>query len=151
MLPNQKTFVAKAGQVDRRWWVYDAEGKPLGRAASRVADVLRGKHKAIFTPHVDAGDFVVVINADKVKLTGDKLNKKFYYRHSGIPGGFRAVPYGELMVKKPEFAFKKAVQGMLPKNVLGRQLIGKLKVYGTAKHPHAAQNPLPLSDARTRP
>ncbi|PIE05920.1 MAG: 50S ribosomal protein L13, partial [Sorangium cellulosum] len=126
------------------WWVVDAEGKPLGRLASEIAKILRGKHKTTFTPHVDTGDFVIVVNAAKVKLTGAKLDKKMYYHHSGSPGGFRAEPYRNLMTRKPEFPIQKAVKNMLPKNVLGRQMLGKLKVYAAADHPHAAQQPQPL-------
>lgn len=128
----------------RVWFVVDAADKPLGRLASEIASVLRGKHKPTFTPHVDCGDFVVVVNAAKVKLTGAKLDKKFYYRHSGIPGGFRAESARHVMERKPEFPIEKAVKGMLPKNVLGRQMITKLKVYATPDHPHAAQKPTPL-------
>ena len=141
-----KTFVAtKASALaNRAWFVVDAAGKPLGRLASEIASVLRGKHKPTFTPHEDAGDFVVVVNADKVLLTGNKLDKKFYYHHSGIPGGFSAESYRHLLARKPEFPIEKAVKGMLPKNVLGRQMITKLKVYATPDHPHAAQKPVPL-------
>ncbi len=141
-----KTFVATkvTAQARRVWWVVDATGKPLGRLASEVARVLRGKHKATFTPHEDTGDFVIVVNADKVKLTGNKLDKKFYYSHSGIPGGFSAESYRHLLARKPEFPIEKAVKGMLPKNVLGREMFTKLKVYATADHPHASQKPQPL-------
>lgn len=141
-----RTFSAKPAEAaaSREWWVVDAEGKSLGRLASEIAKILRGKHKPTFTPHVDTGDFVIVINAAKVGLTGSKLDKKHYYRHSGSPGGFRAEPYRLLMNRKPEFPIQKAVKNMLPKNVLGRQMIGKLKVYATADHPHAAQKPQPL-------
>jgi len=144
--PN-KTFSAttESAAASRGWWVVDATDKPLGRLASEVARILRGKHKPTFTTHVDTGDFVVVVNADKIKLTGNKLDKKFYYRHSGIPGGFKADAYRKLLETKPTFPIEKAVKGMLPKNVLGRQMITKLKVYATADHPHAAQKPAPLS------
>ena len=144
---SQRTFVATTASAreNRAWFVVDATDKPLGRLASEIARVLRGKHKPTFTPHEDAGDFVVVVNADKVKLTGAKLDKKFYYRHSGIPGGFRAEPYRELFATKPTFPIEKAVKGMLPKNVLGRQMITKLKVYATPDHPHAAQQPQALT------
>ncbi len=128
----------------RSWYVVDAADKPLGRLASEIAAVLRGKHKPTFTPHVDCGDFVVVVNASKVKLTGGKLDKKFYYRHSGIPGGFKAESYRHLLERKPELPIEKAVKGMLPKNVLGREMLTKLKVYATPDHPHAAQKPAPL-------
>jgi large subunit ribosomal protein L13 len=117
----------------------------LGRLASEIAKILRGKHKPIFTPHVDTGDFVIVVNAAKVMLTGAKLDKKFYYRHSGSPGGFRRESYRHLMARKPELPIEKAVKNMLPKNVLGRQMITKLKVYASADHPHAAQQPQPLT------
>lgn len=144
--PN-KSFSAttESAQASRAWWVVDATDKPLGRLASEVARVLRGKHKATFTTHVDTGDFVVIVNAGKVKLTGNKLDNKFYNRHSGIPGGFKADAYRKLLETKPTFPIEKAVKGMLPKNVLGREMFTKLKVYATADHPHAAQKPAPLS------
>jgi large subunit ribosomal protein L13 len=129
---------------ERRWFVVDATDKPLGRLASQIAHVLRGKHKPTFAPHLDMGDFVIVVNAGKVKLTGQKLEKKFYYRHSGIPGGFKAESYRHVLARKPELPIEKAVKGMLPKNVLGRQMLTKLKVYATPDHPHAAQQPTPL-------
>jgi large subunit ribosomal protein L13 len=142
-----KTFVATkaSAQANRVWFVVDAAGKPLGRLASEIARVLRGKHKPTFTPHEDAGDFVVVVNADKIKLTGNKLDKKFYYSHSGIPGGFAAESYRHLLQRDPTFPIEKAVKGMLPKNVLGRQMLTKLKIYATPDHPHAAQKPQPLN------
>ena len=136
---------SEAADASRGWWVVDATDKPLGRLASEVAAVLRGKHKPTFTPHVDCGDFVIVVNADKVKLTGGKLDKKFFYRHSGIPGGFRQESARDLMARKPEMPIEKAVKGMLPKNVLGREMLTKLKVYSTPDHPHAAQKPSPLT------
>ncbi len=136
---------SEAASTSRAWWVVDATDKPLGRLASEVAAVLRGKHKPTFTPHVDCGDFVIVVNADKVKLTGGKLDKKFFYRHSGIPGGFKAESYRHLIERKPELPIEKAVKGMLPKNVLGREMLTKLKVYSTPDHPHAAQKPSPLT------
>ena len=141
------SFVATkaSAQANRAWFVVDAASKPLGRLASEIARVLRGKHKPTFTPHEDAGDFVIVVNADKVKLTGNKLDKKFYYHHSGIPGGFAAESYRHLLARKPEFPIEKAVKGMLPKNVLGRQMLTKLKVYASPDHPHAAQKPQPLT------
>jgi large subunit ribosomal protein L13 len=140
------TITAKKADADksRAWFVVDATDKPLGRLASEIARVLRGKHKPTFTPHVDTGDFVIVVNAAKVKLTGAKLDKKFYYHHSGIPGGFKAEAYRSLLERKPELPIEKAVKGMLPKNVLGRQMLTKLKVYATPDHPHAAQQPKPL-------
>jgi large subunit ribosomal protein L13 len=131
-------------QATRAWWVVDATGKPLGRLASEVASVLRGKHKPTYTPHEDTGDFVVIVNADKVLLTGNKLDKKFYYRHSGIPGGFRAESARHLFARDATVPLEKAVRGMLPKGVLGREMITKLKLYATPDHPHAAQKPLPL-------
>lgn len=142
----QRSFSATTASAleDRAWWVVDATDKPLGRLASEVATVLRGKHKPTFTSHVDTGDFVIVVNADKVKLTGNKLDGKFWQRHSGIPGGFKQDSYRALLQDKPEFPVQKAVRGMLPKNVLGREMITKLKVYATADHPHAAQKPQPL-------
>jgi large subunit ribosomal protein L13 len=143
----QRTFVATkvTAQKDRVWFVVDATDKPLGRLASVVASVLRGKHKPTFTTHEDTGDFVIVVNADKIRLTGDKLDKKFYNHHSGIPGGFQAESYRHLLARKPEFPVQKAVKGMLPKGVLGREMITKLKVYATPDHPHAAQQPKPLN------
>ena len=140
--PN-KSFSAttEQGELGRAWWVIDATDKPLGRLASEVASRLRGKHKPTYTPHVDTGDFVIVVNASKVKLTGNKLDSKFYNRHSGIPGGFKATSYRDLMEDKPTFPVEKAVKGMLPKNVLGREMFGKLKVYATPDHPHVAQKP----------
>lgn len=132
-------------EVQRKWFVVDATDIPLGRLASRVASVLRGKHHAQYTPNVDTGDYVVVINADKVKLTGSKLDTKFYYKHSGIPGGFKSESYRLLMQRKPEFAIEKAVKGMLPKNPLGRAMHDKLKVYAGPSHPHTAQKPAPLA------
>lgn len=125
----------------RRWLVVDADGRPLGRVASRVASLLRGKHRPDFTPHQDAGDFVVVINAAKVKLTGNKLEDKAYYRHTDYPGGIRTTTAGKLMQSRPERLVEMAVRGMLPKNRLGRQLFNKLKIYRGADHPHAAQKP----------
>lgn len=147
MNPQPKTFSAKPAEAmaARKWWVIDAEGKPLGRLASLVATVLRGKNKPTFTPHVDTGDFVIVVNAKKVLLTGRKLTQKQFVRHSGEPGGFRSVPYSEVLETKPELPITKAVKGMLPKNVLGRELLTKLKVYAGPDHPHAAQKPQPLS------
>ncbi len=135
------TFMAKPGQVQQKWYVVDAEGKTLGRLASEVARLLRGKHKPTFTPHVDTGDFVVVINAGKVVLTGKKLQQKQYVRHSGYPGGLKTMSYEKLMRERPELAIEKAVKGMLPHNRLGRAQGRKLKVYAGAEHPHTAQQP----------
>ena len=140
-----KTYFARKEEgLDRKWYVIDADGKVLGRLASRVAKILRGKEKPQFTPHVDTGDFVVVVNAEKVKLTGKKMAEKIYYRHSGYIGGLKARTAQELLAQKPEEMIRLAVKGMLPKNRLGRQLLGKLKVYRGAEHPHGAQKPLPL-------
>jgi len=133
-----------SAEANRVWFVVDATDKPLGRLASEVASVLRGKNKPTYTPHVDTGDFVIVVNAGKVKLTGEKVDQKLFSRHSGIPGGFKQVAYRELLDTKPEFPIEKAVKGMLPKNVLGREMFTKLKVYATPDHPHAAQKPQPL-------
>ena len=143
----QRSYQAKPAEAvaSRKWFVVDAEGKPLGRLASHIASVLTGKHKPTFTKHVDTGDFVVVVNAAKVKLSGNKLDQKYYYKHSGIPGGFKRESYRSLLDRKPEFPIEKAVKGMLPKNVLGREMLSKLKVYATADHPHAAQKPEPLT------
>ncbi len=140
-----KTFSAKKEDVQRRWVVVDAEDVVLGRLASQVAGIIRGKNKPIFTPHVDTGDFVIVVNAEKIRLTGNKLDQKFYYRHSGYPGGIRGISARDLLEKKPEMLVKNAVRGMLPKNRLGRQMIGKLKIYAGAEHPHKAQQPEKIS------
>ena len=133
--------MAKANEVERKWYVIDAEGKVLGRLASEIASVLRGKRKPIFTPHVDCGDFVIVINADKVVLTGNKLHQKIHAYHTGYPGGRKEVSYAEMMEKRPEKVIELAVKGMLPKNRLGRKMIKKLKVYTGSEHPHTAQAP----------
>jgi large subunit ribosomal protein L13 len=140
----QGTFSARAADVQRSWYVVDATGKPLGRLASEIARVLRGKHRPIFTPHVDTGDFVVVVNAGKVALSGNKLEDKMYYQHSGYPGGLRTTSAADMLVRKPEFLIEKAVRGMLPKNPLGRKMALKLKVYAASDHPHHAQKPQPL-------
>ena len=140
-----KTYSAKASDVVRRWYVVDAEGQVLGRLATQIATVLRGKHKPTFTPHVDMGDFVIVINADKIHLSGNKKTQKMAYRHSGYPGGLKAVPYTELLASRPERAVEKAVKGMLPKGTLGRQMLTKLKVYAGPDHPHQAQQPVPYT------
>jgi large subunit ribosomal protein L13 len=144
MTPSTISTTKEAADKSRTWFVVDATDKPLGRLASEIARVLRGKHKPNFTPHVDTGDFVIVVNCGKVKLTGNKLDKKFYYHHSGIPGGFKAEAYRHVLERKPELPIEKAVKGMLPKNVLGRQMFTKLKVYATPDHPHAAQQPKAL-------
>jgi len=140
-----KTYVPKKGDVEHKWYMVDATGKPLGRLASGVASVLRGKHKPTFTPFLDMGDHVIVVNAEKVVLTGRKLEQKKRYHHSGYPGGLRAVPYSRLMVEHPERAIEHAVKGMLPHNRLGRKLFRKLKVYAGPDHPHEAQSPEPLN------
>jgi large subunit ribosomal protein L13 len=139
-----RTFTPKAADVERRWHVIDATDVVLGRLASHAAILLRGKHKPIFAPHVDTGDFVVIVNADKVALTGSKREQKKAYRHSGYPGGLRAVSYTELLEKNPERAVEKAIRGMLPKNTLGRAQLSKLKVYRGPAHPHQAQKPQPF-------
>jgi large subunit ribosomal protein L13 len=139
------TQVAKEIEVVRNWFVVDMDDQVLGRVASEIASILRGKHKAIYSPSVDTGDFVVVVNADKVKLTGRKVADKTYYHHTGYPGGIRSITAEKLLEKRPEDLIKKAVKGMLPKNKLGRQLIKKLKVYSGTDHPHAAQSPKTLS------
>ena len=139
-----RTYTPKPGDVERTWHVIDADGVVLGRLATQVATLLRGKHKATYAAHVDTGDFVIVINADKVVVTGAKREQKMAYRHSGYPGGLRAVPYGQLLDTKPERAIEKAVRGMIPKTTLGRQQLSKLKVYSGPEHPHAAQKPQPF-------
>jgi large subunit ribosomal protein L13 len=136
-----KTYSAKAEDVERKWWLVDLEGKTVGRAASEIATRLRGKHKPIYTPHVDTGDFVVCINADKVVFTGNKERDKMYRKHSGYPGGLKEISAGELLERRPEDVIKYAVQGMLPKNKLASKMIKKLKVYAGADHPHEAQQP----------
>ena len=136
-----RTFTPKAGEIQREWLVIDATDVVLGRLASHAAAILRGKHKPTFANHVDTGDFVIVVNAEKVALTGQKLQQKLAYRHSGYPGGLKAVAYSELLEKNPVRAVEKAIRGMLPKNSLGRQQLSKLKVYAGAEHPHAAQQP----------
>lgn len=140
-----RTFTPKAAEVTREWVVIDATDVVLGRLASHAAVLLRGKHKATFANHIDSGDFVIVINAEKVALTGQKLQKKMAYRHSGYPGGLRATPYTDLLANNPRRAVEKAVRGMLPHNKLGRQQLSKLKVYAGPDHPHAAQKPKPYS------
>ena len=135
------TYMAKAEDVQRKWYVVDAEGVVLGRLASQVASVLRGKNKPIYTPHVDTGDHVIVVNADKIILTGKKLDQKIYYHHSGYVGGLKETKYRNLMADKPEFALRHAVVGMLPKSPLGRKMATKMHVYSGAEHEHAAQQP----------
>uniref|UniRef100_A0A7V6DQW3 Large ribosomal subunit protein uL13 n=1 Tax=Desulfobacca acetoxidans TaxID=60893 RepID=A0A7V6DQW3_9BACT len=140
-----KSFMAKKDEVARRWFVVDAQGKVLGRLASRIATVLRGKNKPEFTPYLDTGDFVVVLNADQLLLTGKKLDQKKYYRHSGYPGGLKEISARDMLKKKPEEILRHAVRGMLPKNSLGRHQLKKLKIYVGAEHPHQAQQPVPLT------
>lgn len=139
-----KTHTTKPSEITREWWLVDADGVVLGRLASEVAKRLRGKHKANFSPHLDTGDHVVVINAAKVVVTGNKLEDKFIRTHSGYPGGLREVPYSKVMVEHPELAIERAVKGMLPSNKLGRAMFKKLKVYAGAEHPHGPQNPKTL-------
>jgi len=143
-----RTYNAKPGEVERRWYVVDADGQTLGRLATRIADTLRGKGKAQYTPHVDTGDFVVVVNAEKVMVTGNKLDQKRYYRHSGYPGGLRSRTLREQLERRPTEVIRKAVKGMLPKNRLARQQLNKLKVYAGPDHPHEAQAPQPLETGR---
>jgi len=136
-----RTVHVSKEEVEKKWYLIDAEGKILGRLASEISNILRGKHKAIFSPHIDTGDFVIVVNAEKIKLTGNKLKGKIYYHHSGYPGGIKAIMAEKLMAKKPEEIIRKAVKGMLPKNRLGRKIFKKLKVYAGPIHPHEAQQP----------
>jgi large subunit ribosomal protein L13 len=142
----QKTWNAKAETVERRWYVVDAEGQTLGRLATRIADTLRGKRKPEYTPHVDTGDFVVVVNAEKIAVTGKKLDEKLYYRHSGYPGGLRSRTLAEQLERRPTEVLRKAVKGMLPRNRLANRQITKLKIYAGPEHPHAAQNPEQLPE-----
>jgi large subunit ribosomal protein L13 len=140
----QKTWNAKPGEVAREWYVVDAEGKTLGRLATRIADTLRGKDKPQYTPHTDTGDFVVVVNAEKVAVTGNKMEEKMYRRHSGYPGGLKERPLREQLKRRPTDVLRKAVKGMLPRNRLARQQLLKLKIYAGPEHPHEAQAPKPL-------
>src|SRR4051812_22057352 len=139
-----KTYNAKPGEITREWYLVDADGQTLGRLATRLADLLRGKGKAQYTPHVDTGDFVVVVNAEKIVVTGNKLDEKMYYRHSGYPGGLKQRSLREQLARRPEEVIRKAVKGMLPRTRLGRQQLTKLKIYAGADHPHEAQAPTPL-------
>ena len=136
-----KTFVAKEQEIEKKWYLVDAENRILGRLATQIAHRLRGKHKPIFTPHADTGDFIVVVNVDKIALTGSKLDKKNYYHHSGYMGGLKTIPARRLLEKKPEEVLRLAVKGMLPKNSLGRRQLKKLKIYTGPDHPHTAQEP----------
>ena len=139
-----KTYSAKPGEITREWYLVDAEGKTLGRLATQIADTLRGKRKPVFTPHTDTGDFVIVVNAEKIQVTGNKLDQKRYYRHSGYPGGLKSRTLREQLDRRPTEVLRTAVKGMLPKNRLARQQITKLKIYAGPEHPHEAQNPRPL-------
>jgi len=139
-----RTFTAKEAEIKRDWYVVDAQGQTLGRLASRIAPILKGKHKPIYTPHLDCGDFVIVVNAEKVRVTGRKLDQEFYYHHSGYPGGLTAISLRDQLVRHPKRVLEAAVIGMLPKNRLGRRMIKKLKVYAGDSHPHKAQQPKPL-------
>ena len=139
-----KTYTAKPGEIERRWYVVDAEGQTLGRLATRIADQLRGKNKPQFTPHVDTGDFVVVVNAEKIAVTGKKLDEKIYYRHSGYPGGLKQRTLREQLDRRPTEVLRLAVKGMLPKNKLAARQLTKLKIYAGPEHPHTAQAPEPL-------
>ena len=145
-----RTFSPKSTDIQRAWHVIDADGLVLGRLSTEVARLLRGKHKPIFAPHVDTGDFVIVVNAAKVVMTSDKADKALYHRHSGYPGGLRSVTYRQLLDTKPEEVVRRAVKGMLPKGTLGRQQLSKLKVYAGPAHPHAAQQPAPFEVAGAR-
>jgi large subunit ribosomal protein L13 len=144
---KMRTYLPRANEIEKKWYVVDAEGKTLGRLASTVAVVLRGKHKPTYTPSLDTGDFVIVINAEKISVTGKKLLDKTYYSHSNYPGGLKAVSLGKLLSKKPEEAVRKAVWGMLPKGSLGRAMLKKLKVYAGENHPHRAQSPEALPES----
>jgi large subunit ribosomal protein L13 len=139
-----RTYSPRADEIERSWYVVDAEGLTLGRMATEVARVLRGKHKAMYTPHLDTGDHVIVVNADKVVLSANKAESKQVYRHTGYPGGIRSTTYATLLDEQPEQAVRRTIRGMLPKNRLGRQMLKKLKVYAGPTHPHAAQSPAPL-------
>jgi large subunit ribosomal protein L13 len=142
-----KTYTAKPGEIQREWFVVDADGKTLGRLATQIADRLRGKGKPAYTPHVDTGDFVIVVNAEKIHVTGNKLDQKIYYRHSGYPGGLRERTLREQLDRRPEEVLRKAVKGMLPKNKLAAAQLRKLKIYAGPEHPHAAQSPVPMEVA----
>ena len=139
-----KTYSPKPNDIDQKWHIVDADGVVLGRLASKVSQILRGKHKPMWAPHMDVGDFVVIVNADKVKVTGRKAEQKKYYRHSGYPGGLKVTPFKTMLETKPEFIIENAVKGMLPHNRLGRKMLKKLKVYSNTEHPHSAQQPVPL-------
>lgn len=140
-----RTFTAKTAEIKRQWYVVDAQGQTLGRLASKIAPILKGKHKPTYTPHLDCGDFVIVVNIDKVRVTGRKLDQKIYYRHSEYPGGLRGISLRDQLAQHPDRVLMAAVKGMLPKNRLGRQMIKKLKLYAGEAHPHQAQQPKSLS------
>lgn len=139
-----KSYMPKADEIKRNWYIIDADGMVLGRLASELAMILSGKRKPIYTPHLDTGDFVIVINAEKIKLTGNKLNKKSHYYHTGYPGGLKEVPYREMMQKHPDRLLRIAVKGMLPKNKLGKRMMKRLRIFEGAEHPHEAQQPIEL-------
>lgn len=139
-----RTYTPKKDEIERSWHVVDAQGQTLGRLATRIAVLLRGKHKPTYSPHLDSGDFVIVVNADKIRVTGKKLDEKIYYRHSLYPGGLKSITLRELLKKRPTRVIRHAVQGMLPRNRLGRELVRKLKIYARADHPHESQKPQPL-------
>jgi large subunit ribosomal protein L13 len=141
-----KTYSAKPLEVERKWWIIDAEGKTLGRLSTIIANLLRGKHKPQYTPHIDTGDFVIVINAEKIQVTGKKPTQKFYHRNTGYPGGHRMISFRDQLAKQPEKVLEHAVKGMLQHNTLGRQQFTKLKVYAGAEHPHTAQQPVPYTE-----
>jgi large subunit ribosomal protein L13 len=143
-MPQQTTYSAKPGEIERRWYVIDAEGETLGRLSTRIANTLRGKLKPTYTPHVDTGDFVVVVNCERIRVTGKKMQDKIYYRHSGYHGGLRERTLAQMLDARPEEVIRHAVRGMLPRNKLGRAQLRKLKVYAGAQHPHEAQQPAPL-------
>ena len=145
LFSRMKTYSAKPGEITREWYLVDADGQTLGRLATLIADTLRGKRKPVYTPHVDTGDFVVVVNAEKVVVTGNKLDQKMYYRHSGFPGGIKSRTLREQLDRRPTEVLRSAVKGMLPKNKLARQQITKLKIYAGPEHPHESQNPQPLN------
>ncbi len=142
----QSTYMARPREIRRRWYIIDAAERPLGRVATQAARLLRGKHKPIFTPHIDTGDHVIILNAEKVLLTGNKLQQKIHYRHSGYPGGLKKTDYATLMSSRPERAVYLAIKGMLPYNRLGRAMLKKLRVYRAGKHPHQAQQPVPWNN-----
>ena len=139
-----RTFTQKQEEIERNWYIVDAEGETLGRLASRIAPILKGKHKPVYTPHLDCGDYVIIVNAEKVRVTGRKMDQKLYYRHSGYPGGLRSISLKDQLAKHPERVLQAAIRGMLPKNKLGRRMLKKLKVYAGDSHPHQAQQPRPL-------